>query len=52
MIGKDLAAFGVYSVISCKNTVNASRIVMVSVIFSPESGGNQKTKRAIYEVKK
>ena len=35
IIGMFLAAFGVYSVINCKNTVKAKRIVIVSVIFSP-----------------
>jgi hypothetical protein len=34
MIGRDLAAFGVYSVINCKKTVKASNIVIVNVIFS------------------
>jgi hypothetical protein len=46
IIGKVLAAFGVYSVINCKKTVSAKRIVIVKVIFSPLSGGRQKTKRA------
>ena len=47
IIGNDLEAFGVYSVINCKNTVSASRIVIVRVIFSPESGGSQNTNKAL-----
>ena len=43
IIGRFDEAFGVYSEISCKKTVNASKIVIVNVIFSPESGGSQKT---------
>ena len=46
IIGNDLAAFGVYSAINCRNTVSAKSIVIVRVIFSPESGGSQKTKSA------
>lgn len=46
MIGRVLAAFGVYSVINCKNTVNANKIVIVRVIFSPLSGGSQNTNKA------
>ncbi len=45
--GSDLEDFGVYSVINCRNTVNVSRIVMINVIFSPLSGGNQKTNKAL-----
>ncbi len=41
MMGSDFAALGVYSVMSCRKTVSASRIVIVSVIFSPESGTNE-----------
>ncbi len=48
IMGKDLAAFGVYSVTSCRKTVNASRIVIRKAIFSPESGGNQKTSEAFF----
>ena len=49
MIGSVLAALGVYSVINCKNTVNARRIVIVRVIFSPLSGGSQKTNNALQQ---
>ncbi len=34
MIGIDFEDLGVYSVINCRNTVKASRIVIVNVIFS------------------
>jgi hypothetical protein len=46
IIGRDSAALGVYSVISCKKTVKAKRIVIVSVIFSPLSGGSRNTNKA------
>ncbi len=45
-MGSDFDDLGVYSVINCKKTVSASNIVIVSVIFSPESGGSQNTNKA------
>jgi hypothetical protein len=47
-MGSDFEDLGVYSVMRCKNTVNASSSVIVNVIFSPESGGTQKHESAYY----
>lgn len=49
MIGRFDDALGVYSEINCRKTVNAKRMVIVNVIFSPESGGSQKTKSVKHE---
>lgn len=49
MIGRVLAALGVYSVMNCKKTIKARRMVIVRVIFSPLSGGSQNTNKAEIE---